>query len=160
MDDSARSAVPMVASGGDREGVHRSMGVSTLAFKVLTADTAEGLFAIEQANHQPGGPPRHVHPGQDEWFFVIEGDYLVEVGSVEHHLGPGDSLLAPRSIPHVWACIGSGKGRMLVAFTPAGGMEAFFREVTKTAAMPSQDPALWRTHGMEVVGPPLKIAAL
>jgi hypothetical protein len=38
---------------------------------------------------------------------------------------------------------------------PAGKMEAFFREVTKTNAMPAQDPALWRAHGMEVVGPPL-----
>jgi hypothetical protein len=36
-------------------------------------------------------------------------------------------------------------------------MEAFFREATRVNAMPSQDPALWRAHGMEVLGPPLPI---
>lgn len=36
-------------------------------------------------------------------------------------------------------------------------MEAFFREVTRANAMPPQDPALWRAHGMELLGPPLAI---
>jgi hypothetical protein len=36
-------------------------------------------------------------------------------------------------------------------------MEAFFREVTRTDAMPPQDPALWRVHGMELLGPPLPV---
>jgi hypothetical protein len=40
-------------------------------------------------------------------------------------------------------------------FTPAGKMEAFFREVTKANAMPPQDAELWRAHGMELLGPPL-----
>ncbi len=46
---------------------------------------------------------------------------------------------------------------MLIAFMPAGKMEAFFREVTRANAMPPQDPALWRAHGMELMGPPLAI---
>jgi len=36
-------------------------------------------------------------------------------------------------------------------------MEAFFREVMKANAMPPQDPAIWRTHGIELLGPPLSI---
>jgi len=48
---------------------------------------------------------------------------------------------------------------MLVTFAPAGQMEAFFREVTKTNGMPPQDPALWRAYGMELLGPPLPLAA-
>jgi hypothetical protein len=39
----------------------------------------------------------------------------------------------------------------------AGRMEAFFREVTKADAMPPQDLALWRAHGMELLGPPLSV---
>ena len=38
---------------------------------------------------------------------------------------------------------------------PAGNLEAFFREVTKANSMRPQDPALWRGHGMELLGPPL-----
>jgi hypothetical protein len=36
-------------------------------------------------------------------------------------------------------------------------MEAFFRAVTATEAMPSEDPGLWLAHGMRVVGPPLAV---
>jgi quercetin 2,3-dioxygenase len=133
------------------------MGITTLAFKVATADTGAGLFVIEQTNHAKGGPPRHVHPDQDEWFYAVEGEFVVEVGGRTERLFPGDSLLAPRSVPHVWAFVGDGIGRLIVAFTPAGRMEAFFREVTKTEAMPVQDPALWLAHGMRVVGPPLTL---
>jgi hypothetical protein len=68
---------------------------------------------------------------------------------------PGDSLLAPRQVPHVWAYVGDTIGRMLITFMPAGKMEAFFREVTKANAMPPQDPELWHMHGMELIGPPL-----
>ena len=46
---------------------------------------------------------------------------------------------------------------MLITFTPPGAMEAFFLEVTKANAMPPQDPALWRAHGMELLGPPLAL---
>jgi quercetin 2,3-dioxygenase len=57
----------------------------------------------------------------------------------------------------VWAFTGGGQGRILIAFLPAGKMEAFFREVTKANAMPPQDPGLWRSHGMELIGPPLPV---
>jgi hypothetical protein len=46
---------------------------------------------------------------------------------------------------------------MLITFMPAGKMEAFFREVTKVNAMPLQNPELWRTYGMELIGPPLSV---
>jgi quercetin 2,3-dioxygenase len=131
------------------------MGISTLCFKVSTADTDGQFFLIEQVMHAPGGPPRHVHHAQDEWFYVLEGEYLVEIAEEHFSLRPGDSVFAPRQVPHRWAYVGEGIGRLLVGFTPAGQMEAFFREVTKTNAMPVEDPALWRAHGMEVVGPPL-----
>ncbi len=36
-------------------------------------------------------------------------------------------------------------------------MEAFFREVSRANAMSPQDPAIWRTYGMELLGPPLHI---
>ncbi len=149
------NAPPVVTAGSDRDGEHRSMGITTLAFKLATADTGGGLFIIEQTNHAKGGPPRHLHPDQDEWFYVIEGEFVVEVGESTARLTPGDSLLAPRGVPHVWAFVGDGIGRLIVAFTPAGKMEAFFREVTKTEAMPAQDPDLWLAHGMRVLGPPL-----
>jgi mannose-6-phosphate isomerase-like protein (cupin superfamily) len=132
------------------------LGISTISFKVVPQDTPD-LFVIVNSFHAKGGPARHLHFEQDEWFFALEGEFLIEVGEERFHVGPGDSLLAPRMVPHVWAHIGDSLGRMLIVFNPAGKMEAFFREVTKANAMPAQDPALWQAHGMELLGPPLSV---
>ena len=145
-----------VAAGEDRFGEHRGLGVSTIAFKVVPQDIS-GLLVLENTFHAKGGPARHLHYDQDEWFYALEGEFLIEVGQNRRRLQPGDSLLAPRQVPHVWAYVGEARGRILITFMPAGKMEAFFREVTKANAMPPQDPQLWRAHGMELVGPPLAV---
>ena len=152
---SSQSAL-RVAAGQDRFGEHRGLGVSVIDFKVCPRDSG-GLLILENTFHKKGGPPRHLHRDQDEWFYAVEGEFLIEVGGERFRLKPGDSLLAPRQVPHVWAYPGDTRGRILIAFMPAGKMEAFFREVTKANAMPPQDPALWRAHGMEVLGPPLPV---
>jgi quercetin dioxygenase-like cupin family protein len=145
-----------VAAGEDQFGEYRGLGVSSIAFKVTSQDPS-GLFVLENTFHKKGGPARHLHYNQDEWFYAVEGEFIVEVGAERIRLKPGDSLLAPRKVPHVWAFVGDTQGRILIAFMPAGNMEAFFREVTKANAMPPQDPELWRAYGMELLGPPLSI---
>lgn len=149
------SAIP-VKMGEDRFGEQRGLGVSFITFKVVPQDS-NGLLILENVFHAKGGPARHLHYDQDEWFYAVEGDFILEVGQERFQLQPGDSVLAPRKVPHVWAHVGNARGRMLIAFMPAGKMEAFFREVTKANAMPPQDPALWRAHGMELLGPPLAV---
>lgn len=146
-----------VAAGQDRFGEHRGLGISVITFKVVPQDSS-GFLVIENTFREKGGPARHLHYDQDEWFYAVEGEFIIEVGPDRFILKPGDSLLAPRQVPHVWAYSGDSLGRMLIAFMPAGKMEAFFREVTRANAMPPQDPQLWRAHGMELLGPPLALA--
>ena len=150
-------SVLRVAAGEDQFGEHRGLGISFISFKLSTQGNND-IFIIENTFQAKGGPARHLHHEQDEWFYALEGEFIFEIGQEKFRLKPGDSALAPRKIPHVWAYAGGGtQGRMLIAFTPAGKMEAFFREVTKTNAMPPQDPELWRAHGMELMGPPLAV---
>jgi mannose-6-phosphate isomerase-like protein (cupin superfamily) len=150
------TSVLRVVANEDQFAEHRGLGVSAITFKVTPKDSA-GVFIIENTFHEKGGPARHLHYDQDEWFYAVEGGFIFEVGQEKFSLNPGDSLLAPRKVPHVWAYTGSGRGRILIAFMPAGKMESFFREVTKANAMPPQEPELWRAHGMELLGPPLKV---
>lgn len=151
-----RGGPVFLAQGQDLEGRRRDLGVSTVQFKVAGLGTP-GMFLLENSFHAKGGPARHLHVGQEEWFYVTEGAFVLEVGETRFLLGPGDSVLAPRQVPHVWAHVGEGSGRILVGFSPAGQMEAFFREVTAAGAMAPQDPQLWRAYGMELVGPPLPV---
>ena len=146
-----------VMAGEDRFGEHRGLGISAISFKVTPQDSG-GLLTLENTFHGKGGPARHLHYDQDEWFYAVEGEFAFEVGEEKFTLRPGDSVLAPRKVPHVWAYVGGSiTGRILITFMPAGKMEAFFREVTKANAMPPQNPELWRAHGMELLGPPLSV---
>ena len=145
-----------VPAGADYLGEQRGLGVSTIQFKVAGAGSPD-LLILENTFHARGGPPRHRHLMQDEWFYAVEGTFALEIGAERMTLSPGESAFAPRMIPHVWAHVGEGRGRMVIVFTPAGQMEAFFRVVTAKNAMPGMDPALLRAHGMELLGPPLAL---
>ena len=126
--------IPPVLANTDRTGEMHTMGYSSMAFKVLTRDSQGDLFMIEHHMNKRGGPPLHVHLHQDETFYVLEGEFIAEVGGKRFNLHPGDSVLAPRNVPHVWACVGDGTGKMIIAFTPAGKMEPFFTKVSATQA--------------------------
>jgi mannose-6-phosphate isomerase-like protein (cupin superfamily) len=159
MSESNLPDMPMalrVAAGQDLEGEGRGLGISTIAFK-MSSPSPSDPFILENTFWAKGGPARHLHYDQDEWFYILEGEFQFEVGAECFLLQSGDSLLAARRVPHVWAFVGETRGRILVAFFPAGKMEAFFREVTRANAMPPQDPAIWRAHGMELLGPPLPV---
>jgi oxalate decarboxylase/phosphoglucose isomerase-like protein (cupin superfamily) len=55
-------------------------GTIPLQIKVSTDDTDGALFVFEHADMGIGGPPRHFHYEQDEWFYAIKGDFVFEVG--------------------------------------------------------------------------------
>lgn len=152
----AHPPAAVLKAGHDRFGEHRGLGVSVIEFKFTPRDGSD-LLIIENRFHAKGGPARHLHHQQDEWFYALAGEFVIEVGVDRYTLQPGDSILAPRGIPHVWAHVGDGIGRMMITFSPAGMMELFFREVTRANAMPPRDPALWQAHGMELLGPPLPV---
>jgi quercetin dioxygenase-like cupin family protein len=146
----------IVRANKDQYDENRSLGVSHINFKVSSQEN-QNILIIENTFHAKGGPAKHLHYNQDEWFYIVEGEFIFELGQENMSLHPGDSLFAPRQIPHVWAYVGEGQGKILITFTPPGKMEAFFREVTKANAMPPQDPALWQAHDMKLVGPPLAV---
>jgi quercetin dioxygenase-like cupin family protein len=159
----ASSKVVRVPSGEDRFGEHHTLGVSSTDFKVSTQDSSGCLFIMEHTNRKKGGPPRHLHHNEDEWFYAIEGEYILEVGPERFRLKSGDSILAPREVPHVWAFVGDTPGKMLIAFAPANKMEAFFRESMKrhesaySNSANANDKELFHAYGMELLGPPLSV---
>ncbi len=153
--------VAVVRAGSDRAGQKRQTGVSATTYKVITNDTKGDLFVIEQANRRRGGPPLHVHHGEDELFYVLAGEYAVQVGETRYALKTGDCILGPRGVPHAWAFVGSTAGRLLLSFAPAGKMEAFFNAWEQNGFSPGgyfteKDDGLMRSYGMERLGPPLK----
>jgi mannose-6-phosphate isomerase-like protein (cupin superfamily) len=145
-----------VAADDDRFGKTRSIGLSSTTFKISTEDTQSALFMIKQHSTKPGEPPLHLHHDQDEFWYVLAGEYLVQVGSERYHAQGGDCVLGPREIPHAWSFVGQSQGRLLVGFTPAGRIQEYFERPRKPGVYVT-DAALYHEYGMELLGPPLSM---
>jgi mannose-6-phosphate isomerase-like protein (cupin superfamily) len=149
-----------VPAGKDRSGEQlRIAGTFPLQIKVSSEDSDGALFLFEHVDMGKGGPPRHFHYEQDEWFYVVEGEFAFEVGDESFTLRAGDSLFAPRMVAHVWAHVGNTPGTLLLGVQPAGSLEAFLREGCEMPALPTPEEAdrQFAAHGMKVVGPPLAL---
>lgn len=151
-----------VVSGEARFGIHYKMkGVTqnTLDIKISGKDTENDLAVFEQTGLTPkGGPPLHIHPHQDEWFYVVEGEYLFQVGEDRYEMKTGDTIFLPRQVPHAFVQL-TEKGKMIVSYLPAGKMEEFFAVTDKWTSPPSKEEiaSVFADHDMQVVGPPLRI---
>ena len=150
-----------VRSGQGRPGgqwpVHGENAFST---KVSGADVSK-RYAVIEVHTPPGlGPELHIHPGQNELFFVLAGSIGVQCGSHREILKVGDSFMAPADVPHAFVALGKEPAHMLFLFDPAGEMEAFFAEYAPMLdANREPDPRklaeIYLKHGLKVVGPPL-----
>jgi mannose-6-phosphate isomerase-like protein (cupin superfamily) len=84
-----------IKSGESRVGKHLKMkGVTlnVLDLKVSSKDTNGSLSFFEQTGFTPnGGPPLHIHPHQDEYFYVLEGEYQFQVDQDKYRLSSGDT---------------------------------------------------------------------
>lgn len=154
-------AAAPVRAGTDRHEKPGLMiwGKIPLATKVSTAETGGLFYSFEHREMAKGGPPRHVHHGQDEWFYVLAGRYVFEVGEERFELSAGDSLFAPRGIPHAWACVSDEPGTVLTTVSPAGTFERFILETTTTAELPPPREMArhFESHAMALLGPPLAV---
>lgn len=133
-----------------------------MLFKISSEDTAGRVFLIEHRNLEHGGPPLHLHWNQEEWFYVMEGEVAFQVGEQRIHLKAGESVLAPRRVPHAFAPVAP--SRMMIAFTPSGRMEQFFQDAEKAAPggdvgafFTQTDPkilgAFFSNYEMKLIGP-------
>ena len=125
--------------------------------KLTSADSGGTLSMFELNVLSHAGPVRHVHHREDEWCYVLEGEFLFEAGDEKTTLPAGGSVWMPRGIPHVWANTSETAGKLLVACQP-GGFEKFFDALGRIPDANVNEAAIkgvMARYGMEVVGPPL-----
>ena len=149
----------LVAADVSRWGEPMTTSAEHVWTKVSQKDTAGEWSMFESLVPAGFGVPLHRHHSQEEWFWILEGRFVFDVGGEIHRLDPGMSLLAPRHIPHRWKKTGESRGRMLVMVQPSGGMENFFDRFARLSPDQLRDVAfingLFVECDMEVVGQPL-----
>lgn len=74
-------------------------------------------------------PPKHLHPGQDERFEVLDGVLRVEVDGEQRTLGPGQRIEIPRGAVHRMWNPGREPARAIWRTSPAGRTAHWFADL-------------------------------
>jgi quercetin dioxygenase-like cupin family protein len=104
----------------------------------LTGEDIGGAYCLIAACLAPGiGVPRHMHTREDEAYYVLSGELEVTVAGECYVLGAGDTLMAPRGIPHQLRNSGDQENHYLLVFSPSG-----FENFLKATAIPAPPDAV------------------
>ena len=150
----------IVLPPGEGVAVPRPNG-GTVVYKATSAETNNAFGLLEMTVppattlDQPRlGVHAHRHAGEDESWYILEGELTFTIGQRTVHAPAGTFLFVPRGELHATVNPGTQPARYLVWFTPAG-MENYFAEqaaMTEAAGGkpdPAQVDALRTAYGME-----------
>ena len=149
-----------VNAGDARFGEHfkmKGVTLNLLDLKISSKDSNGEIAVFEQNGFTPmGGPPMHIHLYQDEFFYIVEGEYLFQVGDEKFQMNAGDTIFLPRNVQHAFAQL-TEKGKVIVSYLPAGKMENFFKTTSSWSSPPSPEEITkaFEDNEMKIVGPPL-----
>ena len=88
--------------------------------------SSDSSFAFE-TNSEPGQfVPVHIHPNQDEFILVQEGELSLKLDGVWSVAKAGDLVRMPRGIPHGYFNKGDVPAKALFWVSPAGKLEDLF----------------------------------
>ena len=130
----------------------------TFFTKISTQDTNGDLYVYESIRPKEGGPSHHYHFDRDEWWYVLQGEFIIKTGETTYRAKAGDSVFGPRMVPHSFAKVGEGEAKLLMIFQPAGRKEEFFKKVREGATKDLKEEDLARFNeelGVKQVGPPI-----
>lgn len=129
--------------------------------KLTSDDSGSSLSAFELNVLPQAGPQLHVHHREDEWYYVLSGEFLFKAGAEQQTLPAGSSIWLPRGIPHTWANMSTAEAKLILVCQP-GGFEKFFDEMGREMADVHDAEAATRKmkdvmakYGIELLGPPL-----
>lgn len=132
----------------------------------IDADASNGAFTLVEHTADSGfETPYHVHRGEDELFYLLEGEidcYYGDEGEHTVRAGPDDTVFLPRNVPHGFRVVSDEPCQMLIQLTP-GGFEGFF-EAAGTPAERMETPppaepdvaamtAVGAEYGLDILGP-------
>jgi len=125
---------------------------------LATREQTGGSFGVwRYTKVLEGGPPLHIHRTEDEFFYVLSGEFHFQLGDCIKHAPAGSFVFIPQDMVHTFQHVGPEPGVLLGSVHP-GGLEGFFQ------GLPGADKetvrALFKKYNMDVVGPPLEAARL
>jgi len=134
-----------------------------LTWKALARDTGGQYGLVEQLGGRGFAAPVHLHEGDAEGFYVLEGQLAFVLDAERVEASAGDFVYVPPKVKHAFV-VESPQARFLTFINPAMPFEAFVDELSvpadsRTLPPPSMpDPerldAAAAKYGQQIVGPP------
>jgi quercetin dioxygenase-like cupin family protein len=87
---------------------------------------AESCFCFETLDPPGTFVPLHIHPKQDEFIYVLEGTFDLQLGEAKVQAKPGDLVRMPMGIPHAYYNNTGAPTRALFWVSPAGRLKELF----------------------------------
>jgi uncharacterized cupin superfamily protein len=100
-------------------------GGGTMRLVTHCADTGNAHCVLETTEPPGGGPPLHKHTREDEYFFVLEGEFTFWVDGKVIKAPARSAVFGIRNVPHTFKNCSAKQAKMLIVATP-GHVEGFF----------------------------------
>jgi mannose-6-phosphate isomerase-like protein (cupin superfamily) len=109
---------------------------------MIDGERTGGAFSLVEHPLPPRalGSPLHTHHNEDEYSYVLQGRFGVQLGDDTLEVGPGDLLFKPCGVAHAFWNAGDEPARLLELISPAG-FENYFRELAPLLAAAERDQA-------------------
>lgn len=125
LDREVSSGATIVRSG---EGQTLRWGMGGKVRIIAGASSTDRSFSVVEVTDAPGvGAPLHVHHGEAEGFYILDGQIELTCGTENLTAHTGDFVYAPKNVPHKYLVVGDKPARLLLFFSRPG-FEMFFAE--------------------------------
>ncbi|WP_171241452.1 cupin domain-containing protein [Ruegeria sp. HKCCA5491] len=116
-----------------RPRIYHLLG-NLLTFHAFPAETGDRYTIVEIKTAPGAGAPPNHHAGEDESFFVLDGEFEFLVDGETIKVSGGDFVKVPDGAVHAFTCTSAQPGRLLCVNSPGAMHDTFFTQAGE--AMP------------------------
>lgn len=113
----------------------------------------ESSFAFEAVSPPGTFVPPHIHPTQDEYILMLEGEWRLILDGQTHHARAGDLVRMPRGIMHGYFNDSAAVARAFFWVSPARKLHDLFKAIHNVPD-PAEVVRLSALHEVEFLPPP------
>lgn len=127
-----------------------------VCIKLKSAASPNRMAAMTVDVPPGGGVPPHTHTKEQESYFMLEGTMVMQLGSQELTIEPGDFVHVPAGTVHGYKNDSDRCVRFL-AWSIGGAIDEFFTEMAEKVRVLPDDlpkmPAILEKYGIQMVEP-------
>jgi len=115
--------------------------------------SCDNSFAFEAVSPPGTFVPPHIHPTQDEYILMMEGEWRLVLDGQTHHAKAGDLVRMPMGIMHGYFNDSSSTARAFFWVTPARRLHDLFKAIHNVPD-PAEVVRLSALHEVDFLPPP------